>query len=302
MFLPCPGEPIMPFDMWLRMFDNYLLAINAVGSAWPDARKRATLLHCLGVEGQRIFYALPDTVDDMIRDQLLEHLQSDDIRQRLLLEPDLTLQKATNLATQLEAAAEHAKRMTADRDAPVRAVQVKSHHARGKHCSRPAAAPASSARKSCFRCGSDKHLANSAHCPAAKVHCKLCNKKGHFTRVCRSAPASDVREVQVHDVTVLYLEKSAETPKKLHCNVTVSTPAASPGTTVQFVVDTGSSVSILPTHIYKRHFSATQLSTPAIRLVTCTQECIPVLGCLQAQVRVSNASAVATFFFLSGVK
>ncbi|ROI16643.1 hypothetical protein DPX16_22620 [Anabarilius grahami] len=51
----------MPFDMWLRMFDNYLLVINAVGSAWPDARKRATLLHCLRVEGQRIFYALPDT-------------------------------------------------------------------------------------------------------------------------------------------------------------------------------------------------------------------------------------------------
>lgn len=100
----------------------------------------------------------------------------------------------------------------------------------------------------------------------------------------------------MHDVTVLYLENSAEAPKKLHCNVTVSTPAASPGTTVQFVVDTGSSVSILPTHIYKRHFSATQLSTPAIRLVTYTQECIPVLGCLQAQVRVSIASAAATFF------
>lgn len=238
-----------------------------------------------------------DKVDDMIRDQLLEHLHSDDIRQRLLLEPDLTLQKATTLATQLEAATEHARRMTADRDAPVRAVQVKPHYARGKHrpTSRPTTAPASSTRKSCFRCGSDRHLANSSQCPAAKVFCKLCNKKGHFARVCRSASANDVREVQVHDVTVLYLENSAEVPKKLHCEVTVNTPA-SPGTTVQFVVDTGSSVSILPLHIYKHHFSATRLSTPAIRLVTYTQEYIPVLGCLQAQACVSNASAAATFF------
>ncbi len=102
----------------------------------------------------------------MIHDQLLEHLQSNDIRQRLLLEPDLTLQKATGLAIQLESATEHAKRMTSDRDAPVRAVQVKSHHARGKHHSRPAAAPASSSRKLCFRCGSNKHLANSAQYPA----------------------------------------------------------------------------------------------------------------------------------------
>ncbi len=43
----------------------------------------------------------------MIHDQLLEHLQSDDIRQRLLLEPDLTLQKATGLAIQLESATEN---------------------------------------------------------------------------------------------------------------------------------------------------------------------------------------------------
>ncbi len=180
-FLSCPGDPTMPFDMWLRIFDNYLLVINAVGTAWPDARKRATLYHCLGAEGQRIFYALPDTgetydtavaalkkqfmpkidvvverhtlrkilqapheniqqyvaalhglaancdfgdkVDNMILDQLLEHLQSDDIRQRLLLEPNLTLQKTTGLAIQSESASEHAKK----------AVQVKSHHARGKH-------------------------------------------------------------------------------------------------------------------------------------------------------------------------
>lgn len=119
------------------------------GNSWPTTRKRATLLHCLGAEGQRIFYSLPDTgttfdeavkalkdhfipkvnvvverytfrkrsqlphemvaqyiaalcalsakcdfdtkTDEMIRDQMLEHLLSDKIRERLLLEPDLTL-------------------------------------------------------------------------------------------------------------------------------------------------------------------------------------------------------------------
>uniref|UniRef100_A0A673G1B2 Retrotransposon gag domain-containing protein n=1 Tax=Sinocyclocheilus rhinocerous TaxID=307959 RepID=A0A673G1B2_9TELE len=130
--------------------------------------KRATLLHCLGTEGQRIFYALPETgdtyasaisalqkhftpkvnvvveryafrkhaqfphetiaqyvaalrahaatcgfedkADDMIRDQLLEHLCSDSIRERLLLESDLTLDTAVTLATQMEAAADQAKK------------------------------------------------------------------------------------------------------------------------------------------------------------------------------------------------
>ena len=61
MFLPCPGEPSIPFETWLRMFRNYMLVINATRNAWPTTRKRAILLHCLGAEGQRIFYALPDS-------------------------------------------------------------------------------------------------------------------------------------------------------------------------------------------------------------------------------------------------
>lgn len=75
MFLAYLGEPTMPFDMWLHMFNNYLMVINAVGAAWPEARRRATLLHCLGAEGQWIFYALPDTGEtyDSAVDALKKH-------------------------------------------------------------------------------------------------------------------------------------------------------------------------------------------------------------------------------------
>lgn len=27
-FLQCPGEPAMPFETWLRMFENYQLVID----------------------------------------------------------------------------------------------------------------------------------------------------------------------------------------------------------------------------------------------------------------------------------
>lgn len=49
--------------MWLRIFNKYMLVISATGNAWPEALKRATLLHRLGAEEHRIFYALPDTGD-----------------------------------------------------------------------------------------------------------------------------------------------------------------------------------------------------------------------------------------------
>ncbi len=64
-FLPCPGLLAVPFKTWVRMFENYLLVINANGNAWPEARKRALLLHCLGSEGQGIFHTLTDTGDTL---------------------------------------------------------------------------------------------------------------------------------------------------------------------------------------------------------------------------------------------
>lgn len=64
-FLPCLGELTIPFTMWEKMFSSYLLVINAAGEEWPQARKIAHLLHCLGTEGQRIFYTHPDTDDTL---------------------------------------------------------------------------------------------------------------------------------------------------------------------------------------------------------------------------------------------
>lgn len=64
-FLPCPGEPAISFKTWVRMFENYLLVIHANGDEWPEARRRALLLHYLGSEGQRIFHTLPNTGDSL---------------------------------------------------------------------------------------------------------------------------------------------------------------------------------------------------------------------------------------------
>lgn len=54
-FMPCPGEPAIAFTMWLKMLENYMLVIDAMGDSWPDARKQTILLHALGTEGQRLF-------------------------------------------------------------------------------------------------------------------------------------------------------------------------------------------------------------------------------------------------------
>ena len=57
-FLQEPGEPSIPWRQWVNSFQTFLLAIG--GSSFKPDRKRAILLHCLGMEGQRIFNTIPD--------------------------------------------------------------------------------------------------------------------------------------------------------------------------------------------------------------------------------------------------
>lgn len=303
--LPCPGEPAMPFGTWLRIFDYYLRVIDATGDAWPDDIRTAVLLHCLGTEGQRIFYSLPnrgttykdaeaalkayfvpkanivaerhafcrccqaphETViqyvaalrelvvtcefgacaDDMIRDQSVENVLSPRIRERLLLEIDLTLDRAVTIASQIESAADHAKSSSNCRQvtAPVQAVQhVKCRRAKSLHA--PPTSVNVEKRKSCFRCGSEAHLANAANCPAATATCRKCKKTGHYAKVCRSTQSNtrEVHEIELPEVTVLYTESPAHSPS-ITSTVTIST-SADQACVVNLVLNTGSSDSILP--------------------------------------------------------
>ncbi len=63
-----------------------------------------------------------DKTNEIICNQLIEHLTNSNIRRRLLLEPDLTLDKAVTNATQVESAVQ-AKTIDADDSVSVQAGQ-----------------------------------------------------------------------------------------------------------------------------------------------------------------------------------
>ncbi|KAL1419658.1 hypothetical protein MTO96_005072 [Rhipicephalus appendiculatus] len=55
-FLPSPGHPAVPWDQWKQAFQTYMVASGA--SDLPAERRKAILLTCLGMEGQRIISTL----------------------------------------------------------------------------------------------------------------------------------------------------------------------------------------------------------------------------------------------------
>ncbi|KAH9379604.1 hypothetical protein HPB48_020295 [Haemaphysalis longicornis] len=50
-FLATPGTPDVPWARWLRLFERFLLASGA--TELPAPRRRALLLHCLGLPSAR---------------------------------------------------------------------------------------------------------------------------------------------------------------------------------------------------------------------------------------------------------
>lgn len=66
-FLALPVEPPVPWIRWHESIETYIAALGLedLSGAW----KKATLIHCLGTEGQTIFKTLgaPDTYEECVK-------------------------------------------------------------------------------------------------------------------------------------------------------------------------------------------------------------------------------------------
>ena len=207
-FLSEPGEPAVHWNQWENAFKNYLLAIGT--DSFNAERKRALILHCIGLEGQHIFNTLPEITDEdnvygnalaalkqhfqpsvnvvserykfrqrkqhhgesidfyvaslrdlaktcsfetctdkeMIGDQIVEKTTMPKIRERLLMEADLTLEKTLEIARSIESAVRESKILGNAQTSHVNRVHASSRHQQRE--------------RACYRCGSKSHLANDS--------------------------------------------------------------------------------------------------------------------------------------------
>ena len=118
------------------------------------------------------------TLNQMLRDRLVCGVEEPKIQRRLLAEPDLTCDKAFELALAAESVDKNAKDLQPTVSSTVNRVQHK---------------------KNCHRCG-DKH--SPADCKFRTAECHKCGKKGHIARACRSknlckSPAHHARHLHM---------------------------------------------------------------------------------------------------------
>ena len=156
-------------------------------------------------------------LEEMIRDRLVCGISSDLIQNRLLSEPELSLQKATEMAVALETAGRNQQELAGgSRVEP--AVQrihasAESRQAReSSSSSRNASKPKryGSETDKCWRCLSNRH--SESECYFKRKRCFRCSKYGHTSAAHKAGTVNNLGDVPEHgdDLHVENQEQSLE--------------------------------------------------------------------------------------------
>ena len=183
-----------------------------------------------------------DYTEEMIRDRLVVGIRDSALSQRLHLDPDLNLEKATKQVRQREAVHEHQQVLKgSDRSAanvetirprqrPKRPVQsTKTDRAKPKTNSRQ--------QRHCSRCGKDQHPKEK--CPAKDATCHRCQRKGHYSAQCYSSKAVSEMNGEDH-LDSAYLDTVTDNQES-----TWLTKVTLNGQEFTFKLDTGAEVTAI---------------------------------------------------------
>ena len=201
-----------------------------------------------------------ELTDSIIKDRIVEGINNDSTRARLLREKDLSLQRCIEVCKSSEVAEEHMKTLTHE-SSKVRDIDAVKKKYTGKRYMRTGDKCNEDTRKynrqTCDRCGRGSH--SYENCPA--IECRKCHKKNHFMSQCKtrikvrqqyrkpridslehagkqqdeSEPSSD----ESNDFFIDEVEKTADTSDPWIVPVEVN------NNMIAFKVDTGSDVNVM---------------------------------------------------------
>ena len=225
-----------------------------------------------------------------LRNQLVFGVRNPRIRNRLIEERNLTLEKAKQIALAMEAAGDGAEVLNSrsaevlnSRGAEVKEVNIVSNTTKKN--------------VECYRCG-ESHFAYV--CKHKRTVCKKCGKIGHLQRVCRTNNRSkSVRLIdeqhqdseeneEVNSILINNLYQNANHTAKIYITLKVN------NTKIQFEVDSGSPFSIISMNDKQRWFKDIPIRESDIKLQSYCGGSIKLFGTIS--VIVENAKTKLTLF------
>lgn len=214
--------------------------------------------------------------DSFIRDRIVCGIINDQVRERLLRIPDLTLTKSIDICRASEVSKQQLKSITED-DKSVHAFRRDTQHKQSKFKGK---SQQKEYRKDlpkqqkyhCQKCGLE-HFPKS--CPAFGKLCNQCKKPNHFRKMCKSRRIHTVEEEEEASPNEFFVGSIEKHPKNEDSwNVKVNLN----GKSVTFKLDTGAQANVIPYKIYKSVKGLGNLIPSNTRLVSYSGEKLRVLG------------------------
>ena len=196
--------------------------------------------------------------EESIRDAFISGLLSPSIRQRLLENKTLDLATMFDQARALDSAQKNSESYNGAQ--PSRLVSAAHGNTlNNSEVESESASVVSAAKSKCYFCGLPRHPRSK--CPARDAVCHKCQKRGHFSKVCRSSGAS--ASVATNNPTELATITSAATPSVLSKAVV---RVSINGIEADGLIDSGSSESFIHPDLVKRHSLQVQKSQSAVTM------------------------------------
>ncbi len=231
-------------------------------------------------------------LEDRLKDQMVIGVGDEQLQKRLLMETHLSFNKCYKMCISQETAARDVPLLsgnTSERTTSeeVNKVTSKSFQNPGRHGTASASNSTASTERRCYRCDSDRHLAN--RCKHKDVVCHCCKKIGHLAKVCfskKSGQTNLVEGVKVADdnninnsvdsgehSAVLYNIRTNEMfDKPIYRELIVD------GENINFQVDTGSGYTLINSKMFHSRFKNVCLNKPSVNLSSYTGGEITVVG------------------------
>ncbi|RVE50137.1 hypothetical protein evm_005160 [Chilo suppressalis] len=170
------GDLAKNFKTWLRQVELYMCANECHKK--PSDTKAAILLHLLGEEG----------LDKFETFNLTEPEKNPKLRERLLLEPDLTLERCIEMCKTTEIATGYLHQLQEEDTQKIDKINKKHFN--------------TNQQPKMFKCRSCGYEHSHRQCPAYGKMCRFCKKSNDFASVCRSKQwnAHKIKEIQQDEI------------------------------------------------------------------------------------------------------
>lgn len=219
--------------------------------------------------------------DDMIRDQIIFGIKSEKIREKLITEGGtLTLAKAVQICHSYEYAQQQLKTMNSSSNVdslkmrnskPSNSKNRRSPGGQSDFNRCPRSKTPNTAQQKghvslrikdnyCKNCGNKTH--EKGTCPAKGKQCNFCRKWNHFSKVCRAKGVNDISCDEDQDELLVESVDSNISNGMVFAEICVG-PKNTP---INFKIDTGSQVNILPFSEFQKLGIKTALKKSNLRL------------------------------------